>query len=75
MTQTERILYRLNVGPMCSLEPLDWEPRITRTAARIQDLKDRGVNVMARECLIHDHPTAHHVIYELETIKQGSLFT
>jgi hypothetical protein len=74
MSQTQRIHDRLELGALCSLEPLDWEPRITRTAARIQDLKDRGVTVLARECLIHDHPTAHHVIYELETTKQGVLF-
>ena len=73
MTQTERILARLNAGPLCSLEPLDWFPRITRTAARIQDLKDRGTEIVSAPC-VHVPPTASHVRYELATADQMELF-
>jgi hypothetical protein len=74
MSQTERILARLNYGPLCSLEPLDWEPRITRTAARIQDLRDAGQEIASTPCK-HPNPTAAHVVYELADPDQGRLFT
>jgi hypothetical protein len=73
MSQTERILARLKYGSMCSLEPLDWEPRITRTAARIQDLKDQGNEITASPC-IHSVKTSAHVVYELADENQGRLF-
>ena len=73
MTQNERILARLKSGPLCSLEPLDWEPRITRTAARIQDLRDGGTDIVSAPC-VHLYKTASHVKYELSVADQGSLF-
>lgn len=73
MSQSDRILRRLHFGPMCSLEPLDWQPRIARTAARIQDLRDRGEGIASAPCQMHERKTAPHVVYELETADQGSL--
>jgi hypothetical protein len=72
--QTDRILDRLKMGRMCSLEPLDWTPRITRTAARIQDLKDRGTTIVSEPCLMHFEKTAPHVVYEIPNKYQGELF-
>lgn len=74
MTQTERILHRLNSGPMCSLEPLDWTPRITRTAARVQDLKDQGTDVASAPCELHDYKTSAHVVYRIADPDQETLF-
>ena len=74
MTQNERILARLNAGPLCSLEPLDWEPRITRTAARIQDLRDLGHDIESVACRRHDHKTAQHVAYHIVEPDQMELF-
>ena len=69
MTQCERILHRLNAGAMCSMEPLDWTPRIYRVAARVKDLRDRGHDIRTRVCAEHDG--AAHAVYWLV---QGSLF-
>jgi hypothetical protein len=74
VSQTDRILDRLKMGRMCSLEPLDWTPRITRTAARIQDLKDRGTDIVSEPCLMHFDKTAAHVVYNLATSDQMELF-
>lgn len=74
MTQTERILYRLNAGPMCSLEPLDWSPRITRPAARVQDLRDRGTQVISEPCELHPRKTSAHVVYRIPDQSQETLF-
>lgn len=74
MTQTERILHRLNSGPMCSMEPLDWEPRIYRVAARIKDLRDRGHDITAAVCQEHFDPTSNHARYKLATQSQEELF-
>ena len=75
MTQTERILNYLNLNHhMCSLAPLHWDPIIARTAARIQDLQDKGYEITAHECRMHPPGTARHVVYELVTADQGALF-
>lgn len=63
-TQADRVLARLTRGPMCSMEPLDWWPRITRTAARVGDLKRRGFTVMASPCDLHRNAD-NHVAYRL----------
>lgn len=70
-TQNDRILSRLNLGLMCSLEPLDWEPRITRVAARIKDLRGDGHEITTIEC---SHNGARHAAYVLELAKQRNLF-
>lgn len=74
MTQTERILTRLNSGPMCSMEPLDWDPRIYRVAARIKDLRDTGQNITASVCQEHFDPVSNHARYKLTDQSQRSLF-
>lgn len=65
MSQNERILARLKMGQMCSLEPLEWTPRITRTAARVLDLKDTGHTIIAEDCRMHTGKTARHSVYRL----------
>lgn len=72
MTQTDRILNRLDAGLMCSWEPFKWEPPIIRVAARIQDLKDQGHEITSVPCRHGDG--ARHVAYILETAAQRSLF-
>lgn len=65
MSQNERILARLKMGQMCSLEPLEWTPRITRTAARIWDLEADGHVVVSADCRMHTGKTARHSVYRL----------
>lgn len=74
MTQNDRILARLRMGKLCSFEPLSWHPLISRTAARINDLKAEGFRITAHDCLIHNGSTPHHVVYELVTADQEALF-
>lgn len=74
MTQNERILAYLRMQRLCSLDPLTWHPMITRTAARINDLRADGHQITADECRMHDRKTARHVVYELDTTDQGALF-
>ena len=47
---------RLN-NHLCSLAPLHWEPMITRTAARINDLKLDGYQITAHD--LPDAPRGH----------------
>lgn len=72
MTQKDRILnyMRMN-GKLCSLQPLEWNPRITRTAARIHDLEAEGWEIESTPCRMHTE-TTHHVAYELRD--EGRLF-
>jgi hypothetical protein len=71
MSQNERLLTRLRIGPMCAMEPLDWTPRIYRTAARIKDLRDAGQPISTDVCGEHRN---NHAVYKLETQDQGELF-
>lgn len=64
MTQKQRILYRLRRGVMCGMEPLDWSPRITRVAARVNDLRLDGHLIATEHCKAHQG-TAHHAAYRL----------
>lgn len=73
MSQSERILRRLNQGPMCSMEALDWEPRIYRVAARIKDLRNSGYEIVSDLCAEHGR-TENHAVYRLIEQDQGSLF-
>lgn len=74
-TQTERILSYLRLNNrMCSFEPLQWEPMIARTAARINDLKLDGHEITAHDCRLHRGETPRHVVYELVTADQRALF-
>lgn len=73
-SQTDRILDRLNAGSLCAMEPLRWEPPITRVAARICDLRDLDYEIITRQtCPFHREPQ-HHACYELVEIDQGALF-
>lgn len=75
MTQNERILNYLRINnKLCSLAPLQWNPMITRTAARISDLKLEGHQITAHDCHLHDGWFPGHVVYELVTADQGSFF-
>lgn len=74
LSQKDRILRRLNLGQLCSMEPLTWEPPITRVAARIYDLTEAGYEIEARQsCGLHREPAAH-ACYRLVNEDQGSLF-
>lgn len=75
MTQQDRLLayLRLN-GKLCSLAPYQWDPMIARTGARILDLKHAGHEIVSNPCKMHTEPTPSHVVYELVTADQGSLF-
>lgn len=63
-TQVDRILARLEDGPLCSFEPLRWDPPISRTAARINDLRDDGWIIDTEPCRVHVH-TGRAVQYTL----------
>ena len=71
-TQNDRILSRLNLGAMCSQEPLEWSPRITRVAARVKDLRDRGYEIVSGYC--GEHEGAPHASYRLLTQTQMEMF-
>lgn len=74
LTQKDRILRRLNLGALCSMEPLTWEPPITRVAARVWDLGEDGYDIEARQsCGLHREPAAH-ACYRLIDQAQGELF-
>lgn len=74
LSQKDRILRRLNLGQLCSVEPLAWEPPITRVAARIYDLSQDGYEIEARQsCGLHHRPAAH-ACYRLVTQDQETLF-
>ena len=73
MSQKNRILYRLNLGLMCSMEPLDWQPRIYRVAARVLDLRSEGYDIVTVECEHHGGPS--HAAYVLESASPRTLFS
>lgn len=72
-SQKDRILRRLNLGQLCSMEPLDWEPRIYRVAARVKDLRDDGHQIVSDLCGEHGC-TENHAVYRLVEQDQGALF-
>lgn len=72
MSQNTRILNRLKMGQMCSTEPLEWQPRIVRVAARVKDLRDQGFEIETETtCGIHG---SQHALYRLVDQDQGRLF-
>lgn len=74
-TQNDRILNYLRLNNrLCSFEPLRWEPMISRTAARVNDLKLAGHEITTHECRLHPGETPRHVVYELVTADQMGLF-
>jgi hypothetical protein len=70
MTQAERILSALRMGPVCGTEFLAWH--IPRYAARIHDLRRQGHQIETKPCRLHDHESAQ-VVYELAEMDQLSL--
>jgi hypothetical protein len=73
MTQKDRILAALRLGKRCSMEFLDWEPRITRAAARVEELRRDGHEIATTTCRMHWEGVAAHAAYELETGDQMEL--
>ena len=72
-TQNDRVLDRLRAGALCSMEPLDWTPRIYRVAARVNDLRNAGHEILTRTQCYHHGEAQHHAVYELADQSQGEL--
>lgn len=74
-SQKHRILRALNLdGGLCAMDPLRWTPSIYRVAARINDLREEGYEIITRQpCHRHREPQ-HHAMYVLVTADQRSLF-
>ena len=65
-TQTQRLLEILRYsGGVCAMEPLRWEPPITRVAARIHDLRRRG-HAITTATTCQKHGGAHHAFYRYQ---------
>lgn len=73
MTQKERVLTALRLGKRCSMEFLDWEPRITRVAARVEELRRDGHEITTARCRMHWDTVAAHAAYELVVSDQMDL--
>lgn len=67
LTQSQRILGALKLGPKCGTTFLEW--RIPRYAARIHELRGQGYAITSEKCLFHDHET-HQTVYRLLTEDQ-----
>jgi hypothetical protein len=70
-TQTGRILAALEDGPLCGFAPLRWDPPITRTAARILELKAAGWHISADPCRLHGHTGKRPQLYVLTAATPG----
>ena len=70
MNQTEKILSKLQMGPVCGTTFL--QMFIPRYAARIHELRRAGHQIQSERCQLHDHET-HQVVYRLDTESQLSL--
>jgi len=71
MTQKQRILEAIRNGGLCGLVPLDWHPRITRTAARVLELREDGHTITTGPCPQHG---TGHAYYQLENRKAATYF-
>ena len=67
MNQKDRILAALQLEPRCATTFLDW--RIGRAAARINELRDEGHDIITRPCQLHHHDNPQ-VVYELVDTNQ-----
>ena len=67
MNQKTRILSALQLEPRCATVFLDW--RIGRAAARINELRDEGYDIITRPCQLHHHDNPQ-VVYELADTNQ-----
>lgn len=64
VSQDARIHARIKQGGLCAMEPLGWEPPITRVAARIHSLAKKGIVIEAlHNC--PEHGGARHAYYRL----------
>lgn len=63
-SQDDRIHDRLKQGGLCAMEPLEWEPPITRVAARIHGLTKKGIVIDAQHTC-PEHDGARHAYYHL----------
>ncbi len=58
-SQADRILANLRWQNLCSMEPLRWSPPITRVAARIHELRERGHLIETVNCPEHRGESNH----------------
>lgn len=72
MTQKDRLLQALRLGPVCSFRFYDHPGLTHRIAARVWDLKQDGFQISARACTLHDHES-NAVLYELAETDQLTL--
>lgn len=70
MTQRDRILAALRMGPVCGTQFL--QMFIPRYAARIHELRKDGFVIGTRPCRMHDHSSAQ-IVYELAETDQMRL--
>lgn len=69
MTQTQRVENTLQRAPdgVCSRFFIyDMEPGIPRVAARVCDLRDRGVPILTERCDLHYSTGRAHVKYRID---------
>ena len=64
MTQTQEIIYRLEMGPVCSTDLL--RMFIPRAAARVHDLRNQGRTITTRPCTRDHHHKTKQIEYVLE---------
>ncbi len=64
MTQAQEILYRLDMGPVCSTDLL--RMYIPRAAARIYELRQAGRDITTRPCTRNHTHTTKQIEYVLE---------
>ena len=62
-TQRDRILRRLQRGPVCGIELLDMH--IPRYAARILELRQQGHMIDTQRCTQHEWHKSHQIEYFL----------
>jgi hypothetical protein len=70
MTQKQRILAALRMGPVCGSQMAGWY--INRYGARIGELRDEGYEISKRPCELHRHQS-NQFVYELADPDQMSL--
>jgi hypothetical protein len=63
-TQGERVYTALHNGGVCAAEVLGWSPPITRLAARIWELKQKGIAIESQQPC-PEHGGADHAYYRL----------
>lgn len=62
-SQTDRVMTALRGGGVCAVETLGWSPPITRLAARVYELKRKGILIdTTQPCPEH---CADHAYYRL----------